>query len=134
MKKTAYALISFSLLAFLACGCASGSFNLRSLAGINIADLEKARDKGKIKTVSLPYDTAFDKVLEILEKNKLTAFRKNRRKGYIIAIGFPKQETTTRVGIFFARLDDKNTEITLSSLSSTCLSKAENIIFGELEK
>ena len=133
MKKILNMLFCILILAAMP-GCASGSFNLQSLAGINIADLQKARASGKQMTVPLSYDAAYDKAIQIVQDNKLTVFRAGKKQGYIVAIGFPKQETTTRVGIFFDRVDDNSTKITLSSLSSTCLSKAEDIIFGGFKK
>ena len=134
MKKITHILFCVFVLSLMLGGCASGSFNLQSLAGINISDLEHARSSGKEMTVPLSYDAAYDKVMEIIRDNKLTVFREGRKQGYIVVIGFPKQETTTRVGIFFDRVDDGSTKITLSCLSSTCLARAQNIIFGGLEK
>jgi hypothetical protein len=132
MKKTTGLLLCLSLAVFLSGGCAS--FNFQSLAGINISDLEQARADGKVKVVPLPYDAAFDKVMDIVKKNGLTAFRYNKKRGFIVAIGFPKQETTTRVGIFFEPVDENSTKITLSSLSNTALAKAQSIIFGGLDQ
>ena len=133
MKRPAK-MIALLLVSVLALGgCASSSYNLQSLAGVNMSDLEKARPSGKETVVSLPYPEAYGKIKAILEENKLTVFRESPKEKYIVAIGFPKQETTTRVGIFFDSLGEKETRITLSCLSSTCLSKAQNIIFGGLE-
>jgi len=132
MKKT-FTLVSILLLcAFVSAGCAHYSTDLGAITGTNIQDLEKARADGKVKTVALSYDAAFDKVTEILKSNNLTIFETNREKQYIVAMGFPKQIDTTRVGIFFESRTDGETKITLSSLSSTTLVKAEGIIFGEL--
>lgn len=132
MKKLSSVLLS--LMVFSLSGCASGSFNLQSLAAINIADLENARSEGVNKTFPLSYNDAFSAMTQKLKENKLTIFRSNIKEGYIVAIGFPKQETTTRVGIFFENLSEKSTKITLSSLSSSALEKAEIILFGGLSK
>lgn len=132
MKKTTSLLLCLSLAVFLSGGCAS--FNFQSLAGINISDLEQARADGKVKTIPLAYDAAYDKVMKIVKKNGLTAFRYNKKRGFIVAIGFHKQETTTRVGIFFEPVDENTTKITLSSLSNTALIRAQSIIFGDLDQ
>ena len=113
-------------------GCAKGAFNLQSLAGINISDLEAARADGRTKTFSMSYDDAYAKVLAVLKEQELEVFRANKNGKYIVAIGFSKQETTTRVGIFFDPVSDSETSITLSSLSSSCLAKAEGMIFSNL--
>ncbi|MFH1878322.1 MAG: hypothetical protein ABH883_05905 [Candidatus Omnitrophota bacterium] len=114
-------------------GCAYQPINFETFTGIGISDLEKARSTGKNKTVALSYDEAFNKVNSILESNDLTVFLVSKEKKYIVAIGFPRQTDTTRVGIFFTPIDTGNTEITLSSLSSTALAKAEKIIFNGIE-
>jgi len=134
MNKSLNTILCLFLTVMLLSGCASGSYNLQSVAGINISDLEHARSSGKEMTVQMPYDAAYDKVMEIIRDNKLTAFRYDKNRGYIVAIGFPKQETTTRVGIFFDTAGENSTKVTLSCLSSTCLAKAQNIIFGGLQK
>ncbi len=121
------------LIIFLLGGCAHYSTDFKALIGTNVRDLEKARADGKKKTFPIPCDTAFDKVTAILENKGLTIFQTNRKKGYIIAMGFPKQTDTTRVGIFFEALPEGGTKITLSSLSSTALAKAVTLVFGGLE-
>ena len=122
------------ILIFLMCtSCANLPVDGKALAGISVKDLEEACSGGKEKTFSLSYAAAFDKVTKILRKNELTIFQSDKKKGYIVAMGFPRQINTTRVGIFFESLDDDNTKLTLSSLSSTSLVKAETIVFGGLE-
>ena len=134
--KISLAFFTLTLLyAFLLSGCSYYSTNIPgSILGINIQDLEKARANGVTATYPLPYATAFNKVTDILKANKLTIYESNRNKKYIVAMGFHKQVDTTRVGIFFAVDGENSTKITLSSLSNTTLPKAENIIFGGLEK
>jgi hypothetical protein len=96
-------------------------------------DLVKAKADGKVKVIALSYDEAFSKVLSILEANKLKIYQMDEKNGYIVAMGFPRQTNTTRVGIFFESEGDNKTRITLSSLSTTALIKAESIIFGNIE-
>ncbi|MFQ5952671.1 MAG: hypothetical protein ACE5JK_04620 [Candidatus Omnitrophota bacterium] len=129
------AFISTALLvAFLLSGCATFSTDVDALFGMGIQDLEEARDKGVEKTFSISVDSAFDKIKKIAKDNKLTVYQTSKRKGYIIAMGFHKEVDTTRVGIFLESVGENKTRITLSSLSSSALSKAEKIIFGNLEK
>lgn len=118
-------------LSLCAGGCSSVKYGISSLAGVNIQDLEAVRSEGVTRTLNLPYEAAFNKVIDTAKKNKLKVYMSDINKGYIILIGFPKQETTTRVGVFFDSISDTRTEITLSSLSSTCLVTAEPIILGD---
>ena len=134
MKNIAGFILAAAFLLSTITGCANPNYNIASLAGLNIRDLEKARSKGSSKTFDCSYDVAFDKVIEILKSNKLLVFRENKKQKYIVAIGFYRQTNTTRVGIFFEPVSDNSTNVTLSSLSSTALAKAEVIIFDELQE
>ncbi len=134
MKKTINLILATMLFSLICSGCANLSLDPQALAGRSIKDLEKARSTGKEKTLPLAYDTAFSTVTKILKKNGLAIYQSDKEKGYIVAIGFPQQVNTTRVGIFFESPAPDKTRITLSSLSSTALVKAETIIFKELEK
>ena len=124
-------LFSFCL---LATGCATCPTVVSDILGISHADLEKARATGIKKEVTLNQTDAYYKVLEILKNNKITTYQENLTKGYIIALNFPQQTNTTRVGIFFEPAGTNKTTITLSSLSSTALERANVIIFGGLDK
>ncbi len=130
MKSTFIACLA--LISLTLSGCASTDYNLTSLAGINVRDLEAAKDQGRSRTFEMGYEDAFNRTIAVLEREKLTTFRSSKRKGYIVAMGFPEQIDTTRVGIFFDAVSENSTEITLSSLSGTAVSKAENIIFSGL--
>ncbi len=114
-------------------GCANYSFDMNSLWGTSTLDLEKARTNGVDQTFDVPYDKLFAATIDTLKANKLVIFQQNVKKQYIVAMGFPKQTDTTRVGIFFTPSEGKTT-VTLSSLSSTALAKAKDMIFKGLEK
>ena len=129
MKRVLLAL----LVVFLCGGCTTISTDVGTFLGMGPRDLEKAKADGKVKVLALSYDEAFSKVISILEANKLKIYQMDRKNGYIVAIGFPRQTNTTRVGIFFEPEGDQKTRITLSSLSTTALIKAESIIFGNIE-
>jgi len=131
MKKRTFSVIFVISLILLLNGCVSYP-TFSGIFGMEVQDLEKAKENGRTKMVALSYDASFDKVLDILKENKLKTLQVNRKKGYIVAINFPKQTDTTRVGIFFEPKENGSTLITLSSLSTTALDKAENIIFPGL--
>jgi len=95
----------------------------------NISDLERAKTTGTSKTFDGGISEVFDSMLSKLKENKITVYMSDKKKGYIVAIGFPKQTDTTRIGIFFDDAGGK-TKVTLSSLSSSALIKAEGILFG----
>ena len=113
-------------------GCSSSKYNLASLAGTNMRDLESAKDQGAARTFDMSQNNAFEETLTVLNNNKLTVFQADPTKGYIVAMGINEQVNTTRIGIFFESVSTTKTKITLSSLSSLALAKAKKIIFGGL--
>ncbi|MCK4852073.1 MAG: hypothetical protein KAS86_03065 [Candidatus Omnitrophica bacterium] len=117
---------------FLTGGCVSYPENMGDVFGVGHTDLEKARSTGITKEIDLPRDKTFDKITGILKAGGLTIYQSNPDKGYIIVMGFPKQTDTTRVGIFFESAGQGRTSVTLSSLSSTALKKADRLILEKL--
>jgi hypothetical protein len=134
INKTSIAISVVLLVPLLLGGCAHFSSDAGALMGIGIQDLEKARKDGKIETFPIPFSVAFDEVTKILKDAKLTIYESSRKKKYIVAMGFHKQIDTTRVGIFFESISENRTRITLSSLSSSALDKADAVVFGGLTK
>lgn len=122
------------LAVLLLSGCATFLEDMGGIFATEVSDLEKARSRGKTETFLLSFDAAFDEVTDIVKKNSLIIYQTNRKRKYIIVMGFKDQVDTTRVGVFFDPVSDNETRITLSSLSSMTLPKAETIIFGGLRK
>ncbi|MBF0216296.1 MAG: hypothetical protein HQL30_04800 [Candidatus Omnitrophica bacterium] len=116
----------------------------RNIMGFGYADLIQLKSSGKIKEVPLSKADAFNKVIALLNEkakldrkkgegeDKLKVFMSDLNDGYIVIMGLPKQTPTTRVGIFFDSKDNSTTTVTLSSDSSTALTKAETLIFTSL--
>ncbi|MBL7072573.1 MAG: hypothetical protein ISS33_02185 [Candidatus Omnitrophica bacterium] len=132
-----YILTSIFISSTLLAGCAQFPFtclNLTPLAGFNVQDLRQAaRENGREKVVSMPYETAFNKTLGILKAHSLTIYQSNMWGKYIVAMNFTKQVDTTRLGIFFEIIDDNKTKITLGSLSTSVVQTGEKIIFEGLK-
>jgi hypothetical protein len=121
MKNLIKLLLLVFIAVFLATGCAS------------YYSLKQACATGRTEVFPYTYDTAFSKTKNVLKGNNLVIYRISKKSKFIVAMGFPRQVNTTRVGIFFEPLSDNETKITLSSLSSTALEKADKIIFGGLK-
>lgn len=110
-------------------GCSGFNFDLRSLTGNNIKDLERAAEtSGKTKLFTGTYPVVFAKITDMLTSNNITIFQSNEPEKYIVAMGFPKQNDTTRVGIFFEDTGS-GIKVTLSSMSTSALIKAEKMLF-----
>lgn len=121
---------------FSLAGCSTYSIVTDPIAdfiGTGLSDLQKARDKGLTRDYPIPYDEAFDRTVKTLKDDGFVSYQSDKKKGYIVFMGLPKQVNTTRVGVFFESIDANNTRITVSSLSSTALAKAGSIVFGGLE-
>ncbi len=134
MRNNALAfLVSLLIVSFSMAGCASIGDPIAEFIGTGLSDLQKARDKGLTRNYSIPYDEAFDRTVKTLKDDGFVSYQSDKKKGYIVFMGLPKQVNTTRVVVFFESIDANNTRITISSLSSTALSKAGSIVFGGLE-
>jgi len=123
--------ISVIMAVHILSGCSSMP-TAQDILAINIDDLIDAKDSGISREVPLSYDAAYDKVTDIVRNQNLRIFRESRSRGYIVVINFPKQTNTTRVGIFFETVSNNNTEVTISSLSTTALEKANLMILEKL--
>ncbi|NQT32306.1 MAG: hypothetical protein HQ594_01370 [Candidatus Omnitrophica bacterium] len=132
MKKFSCLLIIIVAMTLLT-GFDSAKYNVGSLLGINVDDIEESNVATKRRTVALPYNDAYDEITNILKNNGLTIFLSNKRKGYIIVMGLPQQMNTTRVGIFFETGEGATTTITLKSLSYTALNRFNDILSSGLE-
>ena len=136
-KHVSYILVSIFISSSLLSGCAQFPFtclNLTPLVGFNVQDLRQAaRENGREKVFSMPYEIAFAKTLDILKTHSLTIYQNNMRGHYIVAMNFTKQVNTTRLGIFFESVDSNKTKITLGSLSTSVVQTGEEIIFGGLK-
>ncbi len=126
-------LVSLFIVSSSLTGCASIGDPIGDFIGTGLSDLQKARANGLTRDFPVAYDSAFDKAMKVIKDNNLVSYQSDRKKGYIVFMGLPKQVDTTRVGVFFESLDGNNTRITLSSLSSTALTKSGSLIFGGLE-
>ncbi|MBD3426768.1 MAG: hypothetical protein GF409_06015 [Candidatus Omnitrophica bacterium] len=130
MKRT---LLAVLLAALITSGCSSIQTDIGTFMGQGPRDLQKARSKGSSRLYALPYQEAFGNVESLIKSQGLKIYQLDRERGYIVVIGLPRQTDTTRVGIFFDAEGEEKTRITLSSLSSSALVKAENMIFGSIK-
>ncbi len=134
MKHFKIISVSIFLTLSLLSGCSGLMPDLEAFGGMGVKDLERAKSDGVSKTFDLSTADVFDKTLSVLEKNKLTVYQSNKRKGYIVFMGIEKQTDTTRVGVFFRSVNTNKTKVTISSLSSSARTKGELIIFKGLSE
>lgn len=118
---------------YILTGCVSYPDSIGDIMATSHSDLDKPRDTDIAVTFNASKESLFDQVITIMKDNKLIAYQKDKRKDFIIAMGFPKQTNTTQVGIYFKSDKEGVTRVTLTSLSATCLKKAEAIIMMRLK-
>jgi hypothetical protein len=126
-----YILFFLILTSFI--GCASVKELGKKIWGSSTEALEEARKDGLKKTVNLDYETSFDKITDILKELKCQMYIKDKRRHIIVAINFQGPKDTTEVGLFFAEKDSDQTEIELSSISSSILNYAAEKIFSQID-
>jgi hypothetical protein len=136
--------ISFALTLSLLPACAGIKNAPRNILGFGYADLIRLKSNGKTKEVALSKADVFNKLMAVLNEKvkqdrkksdkeaKLKILMSDLKDGYIVIMGLPMQTPTTRVGIFLDSKDNSSTTVTLSSDSSTALTKAETLIFTSL--
>jgi hypothetical protein len=123
-------LYTFLGIALLLTGCVTYPNTVSDIMAVGYSDLlSAAKDNGIVKEFAMNFDETFDYMLEKLKDNDLTIYQEHRSGSFIIAMGFPKQNETTRVGIFLTSGAGSSTKVTISSLSSGCLLRAEKILF-----
>lgn len=128
MKRKGFFVIIMISVVLVSSGCSSLHFDPGSFSGTNINDLERVKVSGKTKLFTKAYPVVFAEIKAKLTSNKIDIFQSNEIEKYIVAMGFPKQNDTTRVGIFFEPTES-GTKVTLSSLSTSALIKAEKMLF-----
>jgi hypothetical protein len=114
----AVSIIAWMFAVSLISGCAGWSDIPKSIWGSSTRVLEEARDKALVKTYDKAYWDCFKAALSVVKKKKYVLFKKDEVRGYMVIMGIPGSVNTTEVGVFFVELNDHQTRIELSSLSS----------------
>lgn len=119
------------------CGCAHVKEFSKTIWGSSTRVLEEARENALIKTYDKGYWDCFKAALSVVKKKKYVVFQKDEVRGYMVIMGIPGSVNTTEVGVFFVELNDHQTRIELSSLSTNAkrllakgLFHGMDIIFG----
>lgn len=123
--------ISYWLLASLS-GCATITETAKSIAGVSTKVLEDNRKTAIVKTINFDYSTPYTKTLEILTLMGASVYKQDK-KSQTIAIYVSEQDTTP-VGLFFKEIDQNNTQIEISSPSTSAKETIAAKLFYYLEE
>jgi len=99
-------------------GCAGLRDVPKTLWGSSTRVLEDQRKNALTRTYEKGYWDCFKAAVKTLTKKKYVIFKKDEVRGYMVIMGIPGAVNTTEVGVFFVELNDHQTRIELSSLST----------------
>ena len=97
-------------------GCSALKEGYRGVWGTSTKALENNRSSAIVRTFDSDYFSCYTKTLDILKRGCCHVYFKDIKK-HIIAVYVSNQDTTT-VGLFFSEIDQNNTKIEFSSLST----------------
>ncbi len=107
-------IFAFCILNFI--GCAVVKEAAKCTWGVSVKDLKDNRKDAIKQTFSYSYDECYKKVLEGLPARGSYVYARSL-KDNLIAI-YISEEDTTPVGVFFKAIDEKTTQIEVSSSST----------------
>lgn len=90
----------------------------KTIWGTSTRALENARSNAITKTYDKNYWELLRTSLDVAAKNKYEVYYKDEIKGVIVLMGIKGSVNTTEVGLFFTELNDNQTRLEISSLSS----------------
>ncbi len=115
------------------CVVVDGSVEIgKTFWGSSTRALEKARAQSLTKT----YDKGYWDVVRATEEfcqKKYLIFKKDEVRGYMVIMGIHGSVNTTEVGVFFVELNDHQTRIEVSSLSTNAKRIVAKALFHELD-
>lgn len=101
--------------------------------GSSTRALEKARSNALTKTYDKGYWDCFRTALKIVKKKQLVVFKKDEVRGLMVIMGIPGAVNTTEVGVFFVELNDNQTRVEISSLSTIAKRLLAKTLFHEMD-
>ncbi len=99
-------------------GCAGLKDLPKTIWGSSTRVLEQERPNALVKIYEKDYWTCYKAALEVVKKKKYVLYKKDEVRGLMVIMGIPGSVNTTEVGVFFVELNDHQTRIELSSLST----------------
>ena len=128
--------IAAVLMAVFLSGCVviDGGVELtKTIWGSSTRALEQARAQAIAKTYDKSYWETLRASLEIVQKKSYTVFKKDEVRGYMVLLGIKGSVNTTEVGVFFVELNDRQTRIEVSSLSTNAKRIVSKALFHGLD-
>ncbi len=102
------------------CGCTMAELKdvPKTIWGSSTRVLEQARANAITKTYDRGYWDCFKAAEKVVKRQGYVLFQKDEVRGFMVVMGIPGAVDTTEVGVFFVDLNDHQTRMELSSLST----------------
>jgi hypothetical protein len=111
-------------------GCSTITETAKGFLGISTKILEEKRKDAIRQSFKYDYETCFNKTIKILKELKAYIYREDKKR-HLIAI-YVSREDTTCVGIFFTEIDADNTQVEVSSPSTSAKENIATQLFAKL--
>lgn len=105
----------------------------KTIWGSSTRALEQARVNAITKTYGQKYWDTIRATLNVIEKNDYEIFKKNEVNGYVVILGIKGSVNTTEVGIFFVEVNEAQTRVEISSLSTNAKRIVAKTLFQGLD-
>ena len=105
----------------------------KTIWGSSTRALEEARPQAIVKTYDQNYWKVVRAAEEFSQKKEYVIFKKDEAKGYMVLMGIKGSVNTTEVGIFFVEVNDTQTRIEISSLSTNAKRIVAKALFHGLD-
>ncbi len=106
----------------------------KTIWGSSTRSLEGARKHALAKTYDKNYWDVMQATLNVIAKNEYEIFKKDEVKGYVILLGIQGSVNTTEVGVFFVELNEGQTRVEISSLSTNAKRIVSKALFRGLDE
>ena len=114
-------------------GCSTVGEVSKTIWGSSTRVLEQERINALTKVYDKDYWTILKTAVTYLENKGYIVFKKDEVRGVLIVMGVPGAVNTTEVGVFFVELNDNQTRVELTSLSTNAKRLLSNSLFHGLD-
>lgn len=128
-----YKAVLMTVLAVMLSGCAGLKDVPATVWGSSTRVLEDKRGNAMSKTYEKGYWEVFRTAVKVLEKKRFVIFKKDEVRGLMIVMGVPGAVNTTEVGVFFVELNEQQTRVELTSLSTNAKRRLAKSLFNGID-
>ncbi len=129
MRKGLLCLVSV----FILMGCSSVQEIGKTVWGSSTRQLEHARANAIVRVYDKSYWDCMTALVDSAIANEYVLFKRDEVRGYLVVMGIKGSVNTTEVGIFAVELNDNQTRVEISSLSTNAKRIVAKAVFDDLD-